>query len=141
MPDRFEREIDEILSKIEGFPEDSARRRRAHNSLGHRIGDLQRSLMARIVHLSVNQLMLTAFVLMLVSYLFVRNMFGHVWVYGLTLGLLLFFATFALSFRGGGPGRSSEPYFRGRPRSYYDSRGPTWPARLREWWRRRGNRG
>jgi hypothetical protein len=136
MPDRFEREIDEILRKIDDFPQGSARRRRSGNSLGHRVGGLQRSLAVRLSHISVGQVMLTSLGLMLVSYL-LKALWGELWVYGLTLGLILFFTAFALSFRNGSGGRSSQTYFRGRPRSFYESTGPTLSDRVREWWRQR----
>ncbi|HZU75477.1 MAG TPA: hypothetical protein VFA70_01860 [Dehalococcoidia bacterium] len=136
MPDRFEREIDEILRKIDDFPQGAARRRRSGNSLGHKIGGLQRSLAVRLSHISVAQVMLTSLGLMLISYL-LKALWGELWVYGLTLGLILFFTAFALSFRNSSGGRSSQPYYRGRPRSYYESNGPTLPERLREWWRQR----
>ncbi len=141
MADKFEREIDEILSKIRDFPERPAPRRRTGNGCARWLTGVQRSLAIRLSRISVSQVMLAAMGLMLLSY-FLSPAFEGVWVYGLILGLILFFTAFALSFRSGGTGRRSQPYFRGMPRSYYES--PQRPTidRLREWWRaqRRGRR-
>jgi hypothetical protein len=141
MTDRYEREIDEILSKIEDFPKHAAHRRRVTNRLLRRAGAAQRGFAVRLAHLSVSQIMLTAIALIVLSY-FLRSALGGIWVYGLLLGLILFFTAFVLSFRSGGASGRSEPYFRGRPRSYYESSQPDVLERLRSWWsrQRRGRR-
>src|SRR5436305_5954433 len=100
MPDKFEREINEILSKIDDFPTHAARRRRPANKVGRRVGALQRSFTVRLARITVTQIMVTSFIVMAVSYFLLRDAFPEVWVYGLILGLILFFAAFALSFRG-----------------------------------------
>ncbi|GEM_PF-1390283 len=139
MPDKFEREIDEILRKIDDFPRGPIPLRR-RGGLARRIAAWQRSLAVRASHISVGQVMLAAMVLMICSYLF-RSAFRGVWQYGLLLGLILFFTAFVLSLRSGSGARGGEPYFRGRPRSYYEQPGSGSIDRLRAWWRqRRGGR-
>jgi hypothetical protein len=136
MADKFEREIDEILSKIHDFPQRPAAPRRAGNRIAQRIGGVQRSLAVRFSRISVSQVMLTAMGLMVLSYFF-KAALAELWVYGLILGLILFFTAFALSLRPGGrsPG-GSEPYFRGQPRSYYTrANNSQMYARIRAWWR------
>jgi len=136
MPDKFEREIDEILKKIDDFPARRPIPLRRGNGFARRFSAWQRTLAVRVARVSVSQVMLTAIAVMVLSYLF-RAAFRSVWQYGLMLGLILFFTAFALSFRSGGLGRGAEPYFRGKPRSYYEPRqGAPAFARLREWWRR-----
>ncbi len=111
MADKFEREIDEILSKIHDFPQRPPASRRAGNRLAQRITGLQRSLAVRLSRISVSQVMLTAMGLMVFSYFF-KAALGELWVYGLILGLILFFTAFALSLRPGAGAGRSEPYFR-----------------------------
>jgi hypothetical protein len=140
MPDRFEREIDEILKKIDDFPQGSALRRRQHSRKQRQAGSggLQRAvtLLARV---SGQQIMLISLGLIVFSYLF-RFALEGLWVYGLMLGLILFFTAFALGLKSNS-GRSSEPYFRGRPRSAYQPSGPALSERLRRWWQQRNRRG
>ncbi len=142
MADKFEREIDEILSKIHDFPQRPPASRRVGNRLAQRITGLQRSLTVRLSRISVSQVMLTALGLMVFSYFF-KAALGELWVYGLILGLILFFTAFALSLRSGGGAGRSEPYFRGQPRSFYTA-GNTAALmdRIKAWWRqqRRGHR-
>jgi len=140
MSDRFEREIDEILSKIDDFPKHAAQRRRRSGRMGRQIGEAQRNFALRLARITVTQIMVTAFAVMAISYFLLRGAFPEVWVYGLILGLILFFTAFALSFRGGTPAGRSEPYFRGRPRSYYRSETPAFWSKLSEWWRRQRRR-
>ncbi|HEY7296258.1 MAG TPA: hypothetical protein VH916_14530 [Dehalococcoidia bacterium] len=138
MPDKFEREIDEILRKIDDFPRGPVPLHR-RNGLARRFVAWQRKLAVRASRISVGQVMLAAMVLMVCSYLF-RSAFRGIWQYGLLLGLILFFTAFVLSLRSGSA-RGREPYFRGHPRSYYQTPGTGPVDRLRAWWRRhRGQR-
>jgi len=140
MPDKFEREIDEILKKVDDFPRRPVPLRRG-NGFARRFAAAQRSFAVRIARISVGQVMLVAMALMVCSYLF-RSAFPSIWEYGLVLGLILFFTAFVLSLRSSSGTHGSEPYFRGRPRSYYDAGQPTVFARVRDWWQRqkRGRR-
>jgi hypothetical protein len=138
MADKYEREIDEILSRIDDFPRHAARRKRLSNRVLRRAGTAQRGFAVRLARISVSQVMLTAMGLIVVSY-FLRSVLHGLWVYAMVLGLILFFTAFVLSFRNSdrGPGRG-QPYYRGQPRSYYESREPSVVDRLRTWWSARG---
>jgi len=138
MADKFEREIDEILSKIRDFPERPAAPRRAGGRLARQITGMQRALAVRLSRISASHVMLTAMALMVISYFF-REAFAELWVYGLILGLILFFTAFALSFRSGGARRGG-PYFRGRPQSYYRGASQPFSDRLKAWWRQQRRR-
>lgn len=134
MPDKFEREIDEILKNIDDLP---ARRqpppRRIPGRFSRKVAAVQRGFAVWLAHISVSQVMLVSLGLMLFSYFF-KGALGSIWVYGLLLGLILFFTAFALSFRNGSSISGGEPYYRGRPRSYYSSQEQPLFARLRDWW-------
>ncbi len=144
-PDRLEREIDEILSKIEHFP--SARQRRTQaqrrwlRRAGNAVSARQQALMRELSRISLSQLMLLSFLLILGSF-FLRRVVPIAWPWLMYAGAVLFLASFALMLfagssglggsRGGGPHR----YWRGRPVSY----SPTLSQRLRRWWDRRSPR-
>lgn len=141
MPDKFEREIDEILSRLDKLPSRSPSER-VRRSLARRVVDLQRALAVHAAQLSVNQIMVAGIVLILFGYFFRAAMQG-IWQYMVVLGLILFFTAFALSFIGFGAGRSSHQgsiYWRGRPADWYYSGGPSPIGRIRDWWRRRRGR-
>src|SRR5207245_1321272 len=106
------------LKKVDDFPRRPVPLRRG-GTVARRFTAAQRKFAVRLSRISVGQVMLTAMGLMVFSYLF-RSAFPSVWEYGLVLGLILFFTAFALSLRAGGSSRRPEPYFRGRPRSYYE---------------------
>lgn len=135
-PDRYEREIDEILKKIDDLPgRRSPPPRRIPGRFSRRVAAAQRGFALRLARISVSQVMLVSLGLMLLSYFFKRAL-GGAWVYGLLLGLILFFTAFVLSFRNGSSVAGGEPYYRGRPRSYYRSDQSALFMRLRDWWHR-----
>src|SRR3546814_13232094 len=72
--DRLEREIEEILGKIEQFPDAETRakrtRRRSVNRFTARLADVQRGIARRLGHISVSQLMLASFLLILFAFFF-----------------------------------------------------------------------
>ncbi|MGI8552356.1 MAG: hypothetical protein ACR2PL_16450 [Dehalococcoidia bacterium] len=136
MPDKFEREIDEILSKLDKFPKRGPGQR-VRGRLGQRATGAQRGFALRLARLSVSQIMLGGIGLILFAYFF-RSVMPGIWYYLVIFGLILFFTSFALSFFGGGrPTGGNRTYWRGKPvQSYYDG-GPALAIRLRDWWRRR----
>lgn len=141
MPDKFEREIDEILSKLDKFPKQSPLQR-VQNRLGRRVSGMQRALALRLARLSVSQIMLAGIGLILFAYFF-RSALPGIWYYVVVFGLILFFTSFVLSFfgfSGGGSGHGRQVYWRGQPAQSYYSAGPTVFTRLRDWWRRRQSR-
>ncbi len=139
MPDKFEREIEDILNRLDKFPKQGPTDR-ARKAVSGRVGAFQRRIALRIARLSVGQIMLTGIVMILVGYFF-RAGLPEVWYYVVLLGLILFFTAFALSFFGAGrPHGSRQVYWRGRPAQSYYSSGPSLAKWLREWWRRRQGR-
>ena len=141
MADKFEREIDEILSKLEKFPKQSPLQR-AQNRLGRRASGMHRAFALRLARLSVSQIMLTGIGLILFAYFF-RSVLPGIWYYLVILGLILFFTSFVLSFFGfssGRSGRGRQVYWRGQPAQNYYSSEPAVFIRLRDWWRRRQSR-
>lgn len=154
-PDRLEREIEEILGKIENFPGPEARR--ARKPLPRPVGDAvarrRRAVARQISRVSVSQVMLFAFLLILGSFFF-REV-GVVAAWALYAGVILFVVSFAIMMFGnrGRLSSSQETVWRGRNVSYGTTyrpatRGrvagrpaaPTLLVRLRRWWAGRGNR-
>lgn len=139
-PDRLEREINEILAKIDQFPPPEERRRRASSK---RMGGARNAFSSgtqgvtrELARVSLSQLMLLAFVLILAS-LFLRSV-PFAWPWMLYAGLVLFLTSFVLMAVTGGRGASSggrgqQQYWRGRPVSY-DS--DSLSRRMRRWWGR-----
>ena len=144
---RLEREIEEILGKIEQFPDAKTRRRRSTNralqQFAAGISDRMHGLARQLSRFSISQVMLLSFLLILGSLFFRRAAPGLMaWV--LYAGIALFVASFAISVFGGG--RSSAggpPKWRGRTIKYqnrpYQS-GPSITDRLRFWWNARTRR-
>jgi hypothetical protein len=138
-PDRFEREIEDILNKLDHFPKQGPGDR-LHRAVSGRLSGWQRAMALRVGRLSVSQIMLTGIVLILIGYFF-RVALPGVWYYLVIFGLILFFTSFLLSFLGAGRGAGGrQVYWRGRPAQSYYSSGPTLGERLRDWWRRRQGR-
>ncbi|MSQ41889.1 MAG: hypothetical protein EXR65_02495 [Dehalococcoidia bacterium] len=135
MPDNhIEREINEILSGIEYFP--SAQSRYAHackwtlRRTADAFSDWQRSVAQQLARVSISQVVLLSFLMIIGSFFFRR--FSPVltaWV--LLAGGVLFavsFAALVFSSRGGG---SAQPrYWRGRELSY---RSAPLSTRIRRW--------
>jgi hypothetical protein len=149
--DRLEREIEEILGKIEDFPTPEPRykatSRHALRRLGGAISERHRAITARVAQISMSQVMLLAFLLILGSFFFRRmNPMLMNWV--LYLGIILFVTAFAIMVfgrRGSGGRSSSDARWRGREVEYQSrraqgQRGPTLAQRLRLWFSRRGKR-
>ena len=136
--DRLEREINEILSDIEQFP--SAERRRARvrsrmvQRIGKRVSGWQRAVMRSMSGVSLSQLMLLSF-LMILGSMFFRRMMPLAWPWMMYGGIILFLVTFTLMFfgrrGGGGGGRDATKYWRGRRVSYQQQ--PSLSVRLRQW--------
>jgi len=139
-PDRLEREINEILEKIEHFPTSEQRRSRKARRAVHRTRDAVSSRVHGIVRelsrVSLSQVMLLAFVLILGS-LFFRRFVPFVWPWGMYAGLVLFVTSFVLMVfgggRAGGGGAPGQHYWRGRPVEYSSD---SLSRRMRRWWSR-----
>lgn len=142
--DRLEREIEEILGKIEQFPDPESRARRARkrsvNRFTTRISSWQQNVARRLSRISVSQLMLASFLMILFAFFFRgRGLPAPVASWVLLAGVILFVSTFAvmvLARRGGGP--SVQQKWRGRPVQYTTT--PSLNQRMRRWWTNRSRR-
>jgi hypothetical protein len=125
MADRIEREIEEILRKIDNFVPDRTRRsaRRVSKPFFAAQGWIAHSL-ARI---SLKQVMMWALFAFIVTF-FLRGIPGATWI---MIGALIVFGTaFLLSRSGGSRGASTPKRWRGEP---MDLSGPSWPDRVKGW--------
>jgi hypothetical protein len=121
MADRIEREIEEILKKIENFPErgKGARPPRRTASTG---GSTAQRWLARV---SLRKVMMWALFAVIVAFL-LRGIPGAYW---LLIGALVVFVTaFILSTRGGPNLQAPEKRWRGQA---LDLTGPSWPDRIK----------
>lgn len=131
MADRIEREIEEILRKIDDFVPDRARR--PARSAGRPFAAAQSWLARSLARVSLRQVAMWALVVVLLAF-FLRGLPGGSW---LMIGGLIVFITAAILSRRGGNAPKLEKRWRGEP---IDLSGPPWPDRLKAWikGRRRG---
>lgn len=134
--DRLEREIEEILGKIEHFPGPESRAKRARRRIlqraGYAVADRVRAVARELSRISMSQVMLLAFLMILFSFVFRRaNPLMMNWV--LYAGIILFVSAFAILVftRRGGGGGTVEQNWRGRTIRYQT--GPTLSQRIRRW--------
>ena len=122
MADRIEREIEEILKKIENFPE-RGKGARPPRRPGAPSGGAAQRWLARV---SLRKVMMWALFAVIVAFL-LRGIPGAYW---LLIGALVVFVTaFILSTRGG-PSAAQMPQkrWRGQP---LNLSGPSWPDRIK----------
>ncbi|MBX7111476.1 MAG: hypothetical protein K1X87_06465 [Dehalococcoidia bacterium] len=137
--DRLEREINEILEKIDRFPTPAERRRRQtskrFSGATNAISSGAHGVTRELGRASLSQMMLLAFVFILAS-LFLRSV-PFAWPWLLYAGLVLFLTSFVLMIvsgsRGGSGGPGGQQYWRGRPVSYDSG---SLGSRMRRWWGR-----
>ncbi|MCK9486884.1 MAG: hypothetical protein M0R73_09365 [Dehalococcoidia bacterium] len=145
--DRLEREIEEILGKIEQFPDQQSRMRRARqrktNRVTNTIAGWQQGVARQVGRVSVSQIMLLSFLMILFAFFFRGRglpAFLSSWI--LVAGVVLFVSAFAVLLlargRTGGGGRTVEQRWRGRSIQY--QAGPTLSDRVRRWWTARTRR-
>ena len=158
-PDRLEREIEAILGKIKNFPGSEARR--AQNPLGRPMADAiakrQRAVGRELSRVSVSQVMLFAFLLILGSFFF-REL-GVLAAWAMYAGVVLFVVSLAIMMFGnrGRVGGKQQTAWRGRDVSYgaygrpagsttqrgvpaRSSATSTLLVRIRQWWGQRNRR-
>jgi hypothetical protein len=135
MPDDdIEREIKEILDKLEKFvPEESATSRFGKRT-AHWASDLQRAVVSRLASISLSQVMLAALAIVVLAWLF-RYVNPGVARYVLIAGIILLVVSFVASLRTSRT-VSNERRWRGR---VIDLSGPSLADRLRAWFRRGQN--
>lgn len=122
--DRLEREIEEILGKIEEFPSASQRRarqrQRTMNQLGASISARQRGFLAWLSAIDMSQVMLLSFFLILLSF-FMRGLSPLIMQWVLYAGIVLFISAFAMMVFGRRGGAREQQYWRGKPIQYRQS--------------------
>ncbi len=140
-PNRLEREIEEILGRIEQFPDATDRRKRVRSrwvqQLTSAISERQRSLMRQLARFTISQVMVLSIVL-IVGSLFFRRAVPLMMTWVLYGGLALFVTTFAIMVFGGRGSSASEQKWRGRAVRLPST--PTLMQRLRLWWTTRARR-
>jgi len=140
-PDKLEREIEEILNKIDHFPKPETRRamarKRALRRLGNGIAERQRAVMRELGRISVSQLMLLSFV-MIIGFFFFRRVSPLLMQWVLYAGIVLFVASFAIMVFTRSPSSGPEQRWRGRAIEY---RSLSLLDRARRWYRSRGGNG
>ena len=126
MADRIEREIEEILRKIDDLPE---RRRARAVRKAPSAGASNLRFLSRI---NMRKVMMWSLFAILVGALVFRAIPGG---YFLLIGAIIVFVTaFILSTRGGPTANVPEKRWRGQP---LDLSEPSWPNRLKAWWKGR----
>ena len=85
MPDKFEREIEDILNKLDRFPSQRPTDR-ARSAVTRRISGFQRGVAARLSRISISQIMLTGIVLLFLVGLLT---FDQIWRAALPAGIYL----------------------------------------------------
>ena len=125
MADRIEREIEEILRKLDNFVPDKARRpaRRVRQPFTA----AQSWLAHRLARISLNQVMGWALIIFIATFFF-RAIPGASW---LMIGALIVFVCALVISRVGGSRPAGPPKrWRGQP---LDLSGPSWPNRIKAW--------
>jgi len=126
MADRIEREIEEILKKLDNFvPE---RTRKPVRRVGQPFIAAQSWFAHRLARISLKQVMMWSLFVVLVSFVLMRGLPWATWV---MVGALIVFATaFVLSRSVGSNAPQAQKRWRGQP---IDLSGPAWPDRLKAW--------
>lgn len=134
--DRLQREIEEILQKIDDFPTEAARIRAKRKRA--KISGLRRRLTPHF-SLTAPQTILAGIALILVSYFIIGRVDSDVARWGIIVGLVLFFSGFVFSaWPRRTPSMRVEKRWRGRVidgNNIYDQ--PRWVDRVRRWRSRR----
>ncbi|MDI6857646.1 MAG: hypothetical protein QME71_04935 [Dehalococcoidia bacterium] len=132
MPDDLEREIEDILNRLDKFlPEESAAQR-LRKRVSNAFYRFQRNVAHLLSRISLGHLMIVSLLLVLFAFAFRWSVMGR---YALIAGLILLFSTIAISFftsRRAGP----EKRWRGQP---IDLSGPSLADRIKDWLRARRN--
>jgi hypothetical protein len=140
-PNRLEREIEEILGRIEQLPPPESRAKRAVRRTLRRaataIADRQRAVARELSRVSLSQMILLSF-LMIIGAVFFRRVSPLLMDWLLVGGAILFIVSFAMLVFGSRGGATRDRQWRGRPIRYQT--GPTLQQRVRRWWNTRSNR-
>ncbi len=138
-PDRLEREIQEILDKIEQLPAPRQRRasglQRSLRRFGDGVSAWQRTVVQELSRISLSQLVLLSFLLILGAF-FIRGI-GPVGTWLMIAGVVLLVASLALMIFSGGSARARTQQWRGRTISY---KRDGLVQRIRRWFSNRSRR-
>lgn len=141
MPEqRWQKEIEEILNRLDAKPpsKSSIRRRPPRPGARDRVKQFMGNVAHRLSSISVSHLLLTAIVMILVAYL-LRFTSPIVFRYVIIAGVILLITSFAISFWQ--PRASAQKRWRGRVIELSE---PSLLERIRLWWlrtfQRRGRR-
>ena len=131
MSDNIEREVEEILRKLDKFVPEEGRLTRTRRRARQATSDFVHTLLARLSRISLGHLMLASMILVVVAFFF-RSASPVLARWVIIGGLILFVTTFILSLLGG---RSRyERRWRGQ---VIDLSEPSLGSRLRSWLQRR----
>ena len=132
MPDDdIEREIKDILDKLDDFvPEESVASRFSKRT-AQWASDLQRAVVSRLARISLSQVMLAALAMIVLAWIF-RYVNPAIARWVIIAGLILLAVSFVASLRGSRTAKN-ERRWRGRA---IDLSGPSFAERLRDWLRR-----
>ncbi len=134
MSDNLEREVEEILRKLDNFVPEEGPLTRTRRRVGQAASDFVRAVLVRLSSVSLGQVMLVAAIVVVVGFVFGRgNPLMARWV--IIGGLILFFTAFVLSMRGGAS--RDDRLWRGRVINLSE---PGLADRLRAWVKRRYRR-
>jgi VIT1/CCC1 family predicted Fe2+/Mn2+ transporter len=129
--DKIEREVEEILRKLDKFVPEESRLARVRRRLRQAASDLLHTVLARLSRVSLGQVMLASLILVVVAFFF-RAASPTLARWAIIGGLILFLTAFVLSLLGG---RSRyERRWRGQ---VIDLSEPSLGSRLRSWLQRR----
>lgn len=137
MPNRIEREIEEILTRLDEFVPEERRSRRIRRNAGSKLSRAWARVRSATAGITGGHIVLGAAMLLVVS-MFLRGPFPTFAQWSMIIGLVIIFGAIILSIRGNRGTRTvGGSYWRGQP---LELRRPGPLMRLRMWWRRRNNR-
>jgi len=131
MPDdRVQREIEEILNRLDTFVPEEQVTSRVRRRSSDATAAFSRAVLAPLARISLRQVMLTALALILLGAISMRAHPVGAWI--LIAGVILFLTSFALSIfnRPSSPSPKIEKRWRGQPMELNE---PTLSERLRAW--------
>ncbi|MGD0116068.1 MAG: hypothetical protein ABSC13_08720 [Dehalococcoidia bacterium] len=132
MADQLQREIEDLLNKLDDFIPEQKATTRLHKRLSDRIGGLERRLGSLFSRVSLGYLMIVSLVLIFVAFVFRSSTVGQ---YSLFVGLGLLAVTIVISFVTNR--RAPEKRWRGQ---VVDLSQPGPLDRLQSWFKNRRNR-
>jgi hypothetical protein len=132
VPDNLEREVEEILRKLDKFVPEEGSLSRTRRRTGQVVSDALHAVLVRLSRIALGQVMLVSLVLVVVAFFF-RAASPALARWVIIAGLILFLTAFVLSLLSG---RSRyEKRWRGQ---VIDLSEPSLGTRLRNWFQRRG---